>query len=57
LASLEERSIHGELDCFLGVGDSDNLEENVLADEAARDEFVLFWKAMAKSEVKAFPCF
>ena len=41
----------------MGVGDSDNLEENVLADKVARNEFVLFWKAMAKSEVKAFPCF
>ena len=57
LASLEERSTHGVLDCFLGAGDGDNLEEKFLADEATGDEFVLFWGAMAELEVEAFPCF
>ena len=42
LASLEKRSTYGELDCFLGIENKDNLEENVLADEAARDGFALF---------------
>ena len=42
LASLEERSIHRELDYFLKVGNRDSLEEDDLADEATRDGFVLF---------------
>jgi len=42
LASLEEKSTHGEFDCFLGAGDRDGLEENVLADKTARDGFILF---------------
>jgi len=41
----------------LGAGDEDDLEEEILADEAARDEFSLFWKAMAVLEVEAFPYF
>jgi len=42
LASLEERSTHEELGCFLGAGDGDNFKKEVLADEAARDGFALF---------------
>ena len=57
LASLEKRSTHRELDCFLGVGDRNDLEEGFLADEAARNEFALFWEAIAGLEVEAFPCF
>ena len=57
LASLEERSIHGLLGCFLGVGDRDGLEEGFLADKAARDGFALFWEAVTELEVEAFPCF
>ena len=37
--------------------DRDNLEEGFLADEATRDEFALFWGAVAGLEVEAFPCF
>ena len=57
LASLEERSTHGVLGCFLGAGDGDDLEEEFLADEAAGDEFALFWEAVVGLEVEAFPCF
>ena len=57
LASLEKRSIHGVLGCFLGAGDGDNLEEGFLADKAARDIFALFWEAITELEVEAFPCF
>ena len=56
LASLEERSTHGVLGCFLEARDRDDLEE-VLADEATRDVFALFWKAAIGLEVEAFPCF
>ena len=42
LASLEERSNCRVLGYFLGVGNEDDLEKELLADEAARDEFVLF---------------
>ena len=42
LASLEERSIRRVLDCLLGAGDGDDLEEEFLVDEAARDGFALF---------------
>ena len=56
LASLEERSTHRVLSCFLGAGDRDNFKE-VLADETARDRFALFCEAVAKLEVEAFPCF
>jgi len=41
----------------LGAGNGDDLEEEFLADEAARDGFALFWGAVAKPEVKAFSCF
>jgi len=54
LASLEERSTCREFDCFLGAGDRDGLEGDVLADKAAEDEFALFWKAMAGPEVETF---
>jgi len=56
LASLEERSTHGVLGCFLEARDRDDLEE-VLADKATRDVFALFWKAAIGLEVEAFPCF
>ena len=42
LASLEKRSTYGELDCFLEIENKDDLEKNVLVDEAARDRFALF---------------
>jgi len=54
---LEKRSIHGELDCFLGAGDGDDLEEGFLADKAARNEFALFWKTTVGPEVKVFSYF
>jgi len=54
---LEERSTHGVLGCFLGVGNEGDLEEKFLADEAAGDGFALFWEAMAGLEMEAFPCF
>ena len=57
LASLEERSTHGVLSYFLGVGDGNDLEEGFIVDEAARDRFTLFWEAVAEPEVEAFPCF
>ena len=56
LANLEERSTHGELDCFLKA------EENVfkrddLADKAVRDIFDLPWETMALLAVEALPYF
>jgi len=42
LASLEERSIYRVLGCFLGVGDRDDFEKEVLVDKAAKDGFALF---------------
>ena len=57
LASLEERSTYRVLDCFLGVGDRNDLEEGFLVDEATGDEFVLFWEAIAGLEMKVFPYF
>jgi len=57
LASLEERFICGELDCFLEVENRDGFEEEVLVDEAARDGFALFWEVIAEPEVEAFLCF
>ena len=57
LASLEERSTHGELGCFLGARDRDDLEEGFLADKAARNEFALFRKATVEPEVEAFSYF
>jgi len=57
LASLEERSTCGILDCFLGVEDGDDLEKKFLVDEAVRDGFALFWRAVAVPEMEAFSCF
>jgi len=57
LASLKERSTYRELGCSLGAGDRDNFEEKVLVDKAARNGFALFWEAMARPEIEAFPCF
>ena len=57
LASLEERSTHGVLGCFLGAEDGDDLEEEFLVDGVAGAEFALFWEAMAEPEVEAFPYF
>jgi len=54
---LEERSTYREFGCFLKVRDRDDLEEDVLADEAARDKFALFWEAVVGPEVEAFSCF
>jgi len=48
LASLEERSTHRVLGCFLGAGDRDDLEEGFLADKAARTELALFWEAVVE---------
>ena len=33
LASLDERSTHRELGCFLGVGDGDDLEKDVITNK------------------------
>ena len=41
IASLEERSTYGELDCFLKVGNN-ILEGDNLANKAAGDMFALF---------------
>ena len=57
LTSLKERFTYGELNCFLEVENRDGLKEDVLADKATRDRFVLFWRAVALPEVKAFSCF
>jgi len=38
------------------VENGDDFEE-VLADEAARDVFALFWEAIAEPEMEAFSCF
>jgi len=56
-ASLEERFIYREFDYFLGAEDGDGLKENDLVDEATRDMFALFRKAMALPVEKALPCF
>jgi len=56
LASLEERSIHEELDCFLEVED-ESLKADDLVDEATRDVFALFWEATELPAVEALPCF
>jgi len=57
LASLEERFTYGVLGCFLEVEDEDDLEKGFLADEATRDGFPLFWKAIVGLEAEAFPYF
>jgi len=56
LASLEERSTYGELDCFLGAGNS-ILEGDDLADEATKNTFALFRAAMTLPAEKTLPCF
>ena len=57
LASLEEKSTHRELGCFLGAGDRDDFEKEVLVDKATGDEFALFWEVMARLEVEVFSYF
>ena len=57
LASLEERSTHRVLGCFLGAGDRDGFEEEFWVDKVAGAEFALVWKAMTELEVEAFSCF
>ena len=42
LASLEIKFTYEELDCFLEAEDGDDLEEDILVDEATRDGFTLF---------------
>jgi len=56
LASLEERSTHRKLDCFLKVGNN-ILEGDNLVDKAAGDMFALFWEAVVLLAEKALPCF
>ena len=56
LANLEEKSIHGELNCFLEVED-DSLKEDNLVDKATRDISALFWKVIALLTKKALSCF
>jgi len=50
LASLKEKSTHGELNCFLGAEDKS-------LDEATRDVFALFTKIVALPAVEALPYF
>ena len=57
LASLEKRSTHRELGCFLGVGDRDDFKKEILADKATKNGFILFWEITTGLEVKALPCF
>jgi len=42
---------------FLGNGNGDGLEEDVLVDKAAGDGFALFWETVVWLEVEVFPCF
>ena len=56
LTSLEERSTHRELDCFLGVEDN-GLDRDDLANEATGDRFALFWKAVILPVVESLSCF
>jgi len=41
----------------LEVENRDDFGEKVLVDKATGDGFALFWEAMARPEVEAFPCF
>ena len=41
----------------MGVENEDGLEEDDLVNEASRDKFALFWKAMELPVVEALPCF
>jgi len=56
LASLKEKFIYRELDCFLGA-ENKGLDGDDLVDEATRNVFALFLEAMALSVEKALPCF
>jgi len=56
LASLEEKFIYRELDCFLGA-ENKGLDGDDLVDEATRNVFALFLEAMALSVEKALSCF
>jgi len=42
-----QRSTYRELDCFLEVENRDGLKGDDLVDEAAGDEFILFWEVAA----------
>jgi len=57
LVSLKERSTYGELGCFLGTGNKDDLEEDVLADKTTGNKLALFWETMVRPEVEAFSYF
>ena len=41
----------------MGAENRNDLEEEFLADKAAKDGFALFWRAMVGLEMKAFPYF
>jgi len=56
LANLEERSTHGNLDCFLGVEDK-SLNEDSLVNKATGNIFALSWKTIALPVVEALPYF
>ena len=57
IASLEERFTCRELDCFLEARNGDSLEEDNLVDEATKDGFALFWKAITLPVEEALSCF
>ena len=57
LASLEERSTYGELNCFLGTRNKNSLKEDNLVDETTKDRFALFWEVTALPVVEALSCF
>ena len=52
-----QRSTCRKLNCFLKVENRDGLKGDDLVDEAAGDEFVLFWEIAALLVEEAFPCF
>ena len=51
LASLEEKSTHRVLGCFLEAGDGNDLEKGFLVNRAAGGVFALFWEAIAEPEM------
>ena len=57
LTSLEERSTYRILGYFLEIGNKDDFKEEILVDEATRDRFALFWKAIIRLEVEGFSYF
>ena len=57
LASLEKRSTHEELNCFLEAENRDGLEGDNLADKTTGDVFVLFQEVIELLVEKALPCF